>query len=111
MAKSILSKGQQKLAWAVLGLGGFVLATSAYLWVTPTPPDGLSPFYQVMLWLHVDLGRLLLIPMGVFVLWHLKRAFAMRNLRGNLTGIVVTLSMIVLFWTGLLMQSQANSER
>lgn len=111
MAKSILSKGQQRLAWVVLSVGGFILATSAYLWVQQPPPDGLSPFYQAMLWLHVDLGKLLLVPMGLFVLWHLKRALAMRNLRGNLTGILVTVSMVALFATGLLMDKQANSDR
>ena len=62
-----------------------------------------------MLVTHVVVGALLLLPMIVFVLWHLPRALRMHNFRAMASGVVVTFAALALFVTGLFIFSNANS--
>lgn len=110
MAKSILTLGQRRLLRVVLVMAAFLMANAAYLWLSPPDESSLPHFYQWMLVLHVVIGALVLLPMAVFVVWHLKRAFAMKNPRANLSGIVVTLSAFALLFTGLFLFTDANSD-
>ncbi|MCG3135771.1 MAG: hypothetical protein HMLKMBBP_03527 [Planctomycetes bacterium] len=109
MATSILTSGQQRLHRVVLVLSVFLLANAAYLWACPPAERSLGVFYQWMLVSHVVVGTLLLLPMSWFVVWHLRRALAMRNPRAVWTGVAITAAAYALFVTGLFIFNQANS--
>lgn len=109
MATTILTRGQRRLHLWVLALAIFLVANAAYLFAFPPPEGTLPGFYQWMLVSHVVLGAALLVPMTWFVVWHLRRALAMRNPRAIWTGIAITLASYALFVTGLFLFSQANS--
>jgi tetratricopeptide (TPR) repeat protein len=109
MARSILSTGQRRLLTALLVASAFMLGNAAFLWLSPPEASVLPVFYQWMLVSHVVVGIALLIPMAVFILWHLRRALAMRNPRAVATGMVLASAMIGLAFTGLFMKEQGNS--
>lgn len=109
MADSILTRGQRRLHLAVIALGIYLVANAAYLFLCPPAPGTLPGFYQWMLTSHVVLGILLLVPMTIFVFWHMKRALAMRNPRAIWTGVLITVASFALFITGLFLFSAANS--
>lgn len=110
MATTILTRGQQRLHAFVFALSVYLLANAGYLWLSPPDGSRLPAFYQWMLVSHVVLGIFLLLPMTIFVFWHLRRALAMRNPRGVTTGTVVTVAAFGLFVTGLFLFRNANSE-
>ena len=109
MARTILSVGQRRLLTVLLVLSAFMLGDAAYLWLSPPESSVLPEFYQWMLVLHVVIGIALLVPMAVFIVWHLRRALAMRNPRAVLTGLVLVAAMAGLAFTGLFMKEQGNS--
>ncbi|MCE9636249.1 MAG: tetratricopeptide repeat protein [Planctomycetes bacterium] len=109
MATTILTKGQRRLHVVVLVLGLYLVANAGYLYAFPPPKGTLPGFYQSMLVSHVVLGIALLAPMTWFVVWHLKRALAMRNRTAFWTGILITACSYALFVTGLFLFTQANS--
>jgi Flp pilus assembly protein TadD len=109
MADTILTRGQRRLHLVVLVLGLYLVANAAYLFFFPPPEGTLPAFYQWMLVSHVVLGIVLLVPMTVFVAWHLRRALAMNNPKAIWTGAVITVASFALFVTGLFIFSQANS--
>lgn len=112
MATTILTRGQQKLHAWVFALCVYLLANAGYLWISrlTLPNERMLPdFYQWMLLSHVVLGIVLLVPMSVFVVWHMRRALAMHNPRGIATGTVVTVAAFALFVTGLFLFQKANS--
>ena len=90
MAKSILTRGQKRLLLAILVPAAFMLGNAAYLWLSPPVASILPTFYQWMLVLHVVVGIAILAPMVVFIVWHMRRALAMRNPKAIATGIVLT---------------------
>jgi tetratricopeptide (TPR) repeat protein len=116
MATTILTRGQRRLHLVVLVLGLYLVANAAYLFAFPPAGGRLSPegvrlpgFYQSMLVSHVLLGAVLLVPMTWFVVWHLRRALAMRNRRAIWTGVAITAASFALFVTGLFLFTKANS--
>lgn len=109
MARTILSPGQRRLLTVLLALSAFMLGDAAYLWLSPPESSVLPVFYQWMLVLHVVVGIALLVPMAAFILWHLRRALAMRNPRAVATGAVLAAAMLGLAFTGLFMKEQGNS--
>ena len=108
MAKSILTPAQRRFLTVLLALGAFMLGNAAYLWLRQ-PQAVLPVFYQWMLVLHVVVGILLLVPMAVFIAWHMRRALAMRNRRAIVSGLVVASAMLALAVTGLFIKEKANS--
>ncbi len=110
MAKTILTEGQRKLLLALLVASAFMLGNAAYLWLSPPEASVLPTFYQWMLLLHVVIGIAILLPMAIFIVWHMKRALAMQNPRAITTGIVVAIAMVALAVTGLFMTEQGNSD-
>src|SRR5690349_12250867 len=109
MADTILTLGQRRLHVVVLALGLYLVANAAYLFLLPPKAGTLPGFYQAMLVSHVVLGALLLVPVTWFVVWHLRRALAMRNRRAIWTGVAITVASYALFVTGLFLFSKANS--
>lgn len=109
MADTILTRGQRRLHVVVLALGIFLVANAAYLFFLPPPERTLPGFYQWMLVSHVVVGAALLLPMTWFVVWHLRRALAMRNRRAVWTGVAITAAAYALFVTGLFLFTRANS--
>jgi tetratricopeptide (TPR) repeat protein len=106
---SILTRGQKRLLWVLMAASAYMVANAAYLHLCPPQKSVLGAFYQWMLVTHVVVGAVLLLPMIVFVLWHLPRAIRMHNLRAILSGLVVTVAALALFVTGLFIFSKANS--
>ena len=106
---SILTSGQKRLLIVLMIASAYLVANAAYLHLCPPEKSVLSAFYQWMLVTHVVVGALLLLPMTVFVLWHLPRAIRMHNVRAMLSGVVVTFAALALFVTGLFIFSNANS--
>jgi Flp pilus assembly protein TadD len=109
MADTILTRGQRRLHVALLALGCFMVGNSAYLYLSPPRESVLPGFYQWSLVLHVLVGILILAPVTVFVVWHLRRALAMRNPTAIWTGVAVTAAGFALLVTGLFIFTQANS--
>ncbi len=109
MATSILSRGQRRLLAVVLALAAFMLGDAAYLWLSPPKASVLPAFYQWMLVLHVVVGIAILLPMAVFIAWHMRRALAMRNRRAVVIGSLLALLMVALAVTGLFMKQKSNS--
>ncbi len=108
MTKTILTPGQRRLLLVVLVLAAFLLGNAAYLWLRQ-PEVVLPVFYQWMLVSHVVVGILILAPMSVFIVWHMKRALAMQNRRAIWTGLILTVAMFGLAVTGLFIFEKANS--
>ncbi len=109
MSRTILSVPQRRLLTVLLVLSAFMLGDAAYLWLSPPQASVLPVFYQWMLVLHVVVGIALLVPMALFIVWHLPRALAMRNRRAVVTGGVLAGAMLGLALTGLFMKEQGNS--
>src|SRR6187431_2825818 len=105
---SILTRGQKRLLIVLMTASVYLVANAAYLHLCPPQKSVLSGFYQWMLVTHVVVGALLLLPMIVFVLWHLPRALRMHNFRAMASGVVVTFAALALFVTGLFIFSSAN---
>ncbi len=109
MARTILTPGQRRLLVVLLATGAFLIGNAAYLFLTQPRASVLPTFYQWMLVLHVVVGLLILAPMAWFIVWHMKRALAMRNRRAIWTGIGLTVAMVGLAVTGIFIKEKANS--
>lgn len=114
MADTILTRGQRRLHLVLLALAIFMTGNAAYLFAARLAAGesyaaALTRFYQSQLVLHVAVGILVLLPMAVFVVWHMKRALAMQNRRAVWTGIGVTAAVVALLVTGLFLFQKANS--
>lgn len=114
MADSILTPGQRRLHVVLMALAVFMTGNAAYLFAArmlagESYASALTRFYQSQLVLHVAVGILILVPMAVFVVWHMRRALAMHNRRAVWTGLAVTVAAFALLVTGLFLFQKANS--
>jgi len=105
---TILTQGQRRFLEALLGLALFVLANSAYLFLSDGG-ESLPVFYQLMLIGHLVGGIVLLVMATWFLVWHLGRVKRLLHMAAVTSGAGMTLAMYLLFATGLFIMSEAKS--
>jgi Flp pilus assembly protein TadD len=140
-ARSILTPGQKRFLTLLLVVSGLVLATSGYLFLTTPapsssqvvehryagslygragagpigldrpPPAALPRLYQGVLLAHIFGGLALIVPMVVFIVWHLGGALPRRRRRTLYSGIGLSAGLLFLAVSGLFILSEANSKQ
>ncbi len=106
--QTILTPGQRSFFKWVIGLALFLLANSAYLFLTDGTRD-LTVFYQLMLIAHLVGGTLLLVLATVFIVWHLGRVRKLLDRSSVSSGLTLTAAAYLLFVSGLYIFYEANS--
>lgn len=105
---TILTKPQKRFLNLLLGLALFVLANSAYLFVSDHG-ENLTVFYQLMLLAHLLGGALLLVLATAFLIWHLSRVKRLMHLSAVSSGAGLTLVTYLLFASGLFIIYEAKT--
>jgi len=99
------------LLWFVLGLTGILAANSVYLsaitfleWLKADPNSTYQNwFYMVMFGSHLALGLLLVVPVIVFGVLHIKNAADRPNRRAVRVGYLLFIISLIVLVTGLLL--------
>jgi Tfp pilus assembly protein PilF len=105
---TILTPPQRRFLRILLALALFVLANSAYLFLSDHG-ENLTVFYQLMLLGHLVGGALLLVLATAFLIWHLRRVRNLMRLGAVSSGAGLTLAAYLLFATGIFIIYEAKT--
>src|SRR5262249_55649284 len=90
------------ISFAVLGANGFYLSSvTALTWYLGTTQQ--TYFYMIMIWLHLVLGFLLIVPFLVFGFAHLATSWKRPNRAAVRFGLALLAAALVVVASGLLL--------
>ncbi|MFZ0257992.1 MAG: tetratricopeptide repeat protein [Gammaproteobacteria bacterium] len=98
----------RQLWFLILGAVAVLTVNSAYLggitlleWLSSTTYQ--DYFYQLMFLLHLLVGLLIIVPIVIFAVWHLRSAWPQPNRRAAQVGLGLLTVVLVLLLSGLLL--------